>query len=73
MKSSINHNYTLEELERIEWFKNAGPSLKEDMIRTYEVISRNAEDDEIRESFERILEGMRGSCDRLILAMGREK
>ena len=43
-------NTTYEELDRIEWFKNAGPSLKEDMIRTYEVINRTTEDNEIRES-----------------------
>ncbi len=60
MKSSTNHNYTLEELERIEWFKNAGPSLREDMIRTYEVIHRTVEDEGIRESCERLLSGMRG-------------
>ena len=39
--------------------KNAGPSLKEEMIRTYEVISRNAESVEIRESCERLIQAMR--------------
>jgi hypothetical protein len=38
MTSPTNDNYTEEKLARIEWFKNAGPALREDMIRTYEVI-----------------------------------
>ena len=33
----------------------ASPALREDMIRTYEVIYRNVEDVEIRESCGRIL------------------
>jgi hypothetical protein len=59
MTSPTHDNYTAEELERIEWFKNAGPCLREEMIRTYEVIYRNVEDEGIRESCERIREGVR--------------
>ena len=40
-------NYTDEELERIDWFRNAGPCLREEMIMTYEIICRTAEDDGI--------------------------
>ncbi len=60
MTSPTHDNYTDQELERIEWFKNAGPCLREEMIMTYETIYRTAEDEEIRESCERLLEGMRG-------------
>ncbi len=51
-------NHTDEELARIEWFKNAGPCLREEMIRTYEIIHRTAEDEGIKESCERLLRGM---------------
>ena len=51
--------YTDEELERIEWFRNAGPCLREEIIRTYEIIHRTSENEGIRESCERILEGIR--------------
>jgi hypothetical protein len=53
-------NYSAEELERIEWFRSAGPCMREEMVRTYEIIYRTAEDEGIRESCERILDGMRG-------------
>ena len=60
MKPSTDDNYTPEELERIDRVRNAGPCLREEMIRTYEIIYRTAEDEGIRESCDRILEGMRG-------------
>ncbi len=47
MKTSKYDNYTDEELERIEWFKNAGPSLMEETMRTYKVIYRNVEGDAV--------------------------
>jgi len=53
-------NYTGEELERIEWYRNAGPCLREEMIRTYEIIYRNAEDEGIREFCESLFMRMRG-------------
>jgi hypothetical protein len=46
MSASI---FTPEELERIEWFRNAVSSLREEMIRTYEVIYKTAMDEGIRE------------------------
>jgi hypothetical protein len=48
LKSSIYDNFTNDELERIECFKNAGPCLREEMIRTNENIYWNTEDGEIR-------------------------
>jgi len=59
MTSPAHNNYTEEELERIEWFKDAGPSLREEMIRTYEIIYRTAEDEGIRESYKRLEKAMR--------------
>jgi len=60
MIPSTYDNYTSEELECIDWFKNAGPCLREEMIRTYKIIYRTAEDEEIRETCGRLLTGMRG-------------
>ena len=49
--------YTLEERQRIECFKQSPPAAREYMLQTLEVI---LDDEGIRESCERILEGMRG-------------
>ena len=59
MKPSNYDNYTTEALERIEWFRNAGPCLREEMIRTNEIIHRTVEGAEIRDPCKRMLEGMR--------------
>ena len=52
-------NYTAEELERIDWFKDAGPCLREEMIRTYEIIYWTIEDEGIKESCRLLLRAMR--------------
>ena len=60
MISPTPDNLTEEELQRLEAFHLASPALREEMIRTYEMINGNAEGDEIRESCERILEVLKG-------------
>ena len=59
MKPSTYDNYTPEELERIDWFRNDGPCLREEMIRTYEVIQVNVEDDASKKSCDRLTRAMR--------------
>ncbi len=59
MTSFTYDNYTQEELERIEWFKNAGSCSREEVFRTYGIIYRTAGDERIRESCERMLKKMR--------------
>ena len=58
MNPSTYKDNTAEELERIDWFKNAGPCLREEMIQTYEIIYGNVEDESIKESCGRITRAM---------------
>ena len=59
MKPSTYDKYTAEELERIDWFKNAGPCLRELMIQTYVFFLGNIEDEGIKKTCRLLLRGMR--------------
>ena len=58
-KGTSNHQFTEDELDRIEWYRFADPHVKAEMIATYETIMQNVENESIKASCKRLVEAMR--------------